>query len=170
MEHTRIVPDAPPFLPAAHLPAPAVMAILGRFEREQLASFITVAVDLLDAIDGDPDNEIEDPAGETIPVIDDPELPPEEDDGDPDLEETDCEDSFVLSSRATEWVAAAGCAISDPGGGAVDDEGEGVDDDTEPNGDEADGNASEDDFMVHPGSGPGCELSDPGGSVNDPHA
>ncbi|WP_070151095.1 hypothetical protein [Sphingobium phenoxybenzoativorans] len=36
---------------------PAVVQILGRFDRRALASFITVAIDLLDALDGDPDLE-----------------------------------------------------------------------------------------------------------------
>ena len=38
-------------------PMPAVARILARFEREQLAGFIAVALDLLDTIDGDPDVE-----------------------------------------------------------------------------------------------------------------
>lgn len=126
MEHAKVVAEAPTLLPSAHMPAPAVMAILSRFERDQLASFITVAVDLLDAIDGDPDLEVEDPAGETVPVIGDPLLQPEEDDGDPDLEETDCEDSFVLSGNALSSAQGAGCNIADPDCG-VDDQGEGID-------------------------------------------
>jgi hypothetical protein len=47
--------------------------------------------------------------------------------GDPDLEETDAEDSFALS-----WYAqghGAGCPVSDPGGGNVEDEGEQVNED-----------------------------------------
>jgi len=38
-------------------PAPAVMQILSRFNREQLHGFIAVALDLADAMDGDPDLE-----------------------------------------------------------------------------------------------------------------
>ena len=38
-------------------PAPAVMAILSRFDRPTLEAFLTVAVDLLDLADGDPDIE-----------------------------------------------------------------------------------------------------------------
>lgn len=49
-------------------------------------------------------------------------------DADPDLEENDLEDSFVLS-----WYASngngAGCPISDAGGGAVDEEPEQVNED-----------------------------------------
>lgn len=43
--------------PSAIAPAPAVMRILGRFDRQLLASFITVAIDLLDVVDGDADAE-----------------------------------------------------------------------------------------------------------------
>ncbi|AEG50768.1 hypothetical protein Sphch_3153 [Sphingobium chlorophenolicum L-1] len=38
-------------------PMPAVSAILSRYDRETLAAFITVAIDLMDAADGDPDIE-----------------------------------------------------------------------------------------------------------------
>lgn len=41
------------------------------------------------------------------------------------------------------------------------------DPDLEPNGDELDGNWSEDDWMHHYGSGPGCPVSDPGGCEHD---
>jgi hypothetical protein len=44
-------------------------------------------------------------------------------DGDPDLEETDAEDSFVLSWYASKQ-SGPGCPISDPGGGNVEDGGE----------------------------------------------
>lgn len=109
--------------PFARIPPAALMRMLSRFEREQLANFIEVAIGVLDVADGDPDAEIEDNAGETIPVIDDPELPPTEDDGDPDLEETGAEDSFMAHADN-----GAACPVSDPGGGSVDDEGEPDDD------------------------------------------
>lgn len=133
-------------------PMPAVAAILSRYDRQQLEAFVTVAIDLLDVADGDPDAEVEDPAGETVPVIDDPDVPPEEDERDPDLEETDCEDSFVLSSSALHWADGAGCSISDPGG-------------CEHDGREVTG--AEDDCMVHQYAGPGCPISDPGGCAYD---
>ncbi len=41
------------------------------------------------------------------------------------------------------------------------------DPDVELNGDETDGNASEDDFMYHGGSGPGCLIADPDAAVDD---
>ena len=40
-------------------PMPAVARILARFEREQLAGFIAVALDLIDTLDGGPDHEDE---------------------------------------------------------------------------------------------------------------
>ncbi len=50
--------------------------------------------------------------------------------GDPDFEDsTDAEDEFSLSETALDWGRwqGVGCPISDPGGGAVDDEGEAID-------------------------------------------
>ena len=46
------------------LPIPAVARILARFERDQLAGFIAVALDLLDTIDGPEDAEDDDPCGQ----------------------------------------------------------------------------------------------------------
>lgn len=138
MEHTRITPPAgaaplPPEMldTLAHhglrellfAPIPKVARALAGFDRDQLGTAIEVMIAMLDAADGDPDAEIEDGAGETIPVIDDPEVPPSEDDSDPDLEEAGLEDSFV-----THPANGPGCPISDVGGGAVDDEGEPDDD------------------------------------------
>ena len=50
----RAFPSAPPM--------PAVARILSRFNRDQLAGFIAVAIDLTDALDGDADIEDDDPA------------------------------------------------------------------------------------------------------------
>ena len=44
-------------LPGAIAPMPAVARILSRYDRGKLAAFVTVAIDLLDALDGDPDRE-----------------------------------------------------------------------------------------------------------------
>ena len=41
------------------------------------------------------------------------------------------------------------------------------DPDVELNGDKADGNTSEDDFMDHGGSGPGCPIADTDAAVDD---
>ena len=43
--------------PSAMPPAPAVMRVLSRFDRQSLASFITLAIELLDLVDGDSDTE-----------------------------------------------------------------------------------------------------------------
>lgn len=45
-------------------PMPAVARILSRFNRRQLESFIAVAIDLADALDGDADLEPEEDKGE----------------------------------------------------------------------------------------------------------
>lgn len=97
-------------------PLSAVARALAGFNRDQLGSAVEVLIALMDAADGDPDAEIEDPAGETVPVIDDPELPAEEDDGDPDLEETGLEDGFVAHA-----ANGPGCPIADPDFGVEDD-------------------------------------------------
>lgn len=44
--------------PGALPPMPAVARILSQFDRQQLAGFIEVAIDLLDTLDGDPDLEM----------------------------------------------------------------------------------------------------------------
>ena len=55
MEHTAILPHgtaAHVFAPAMELhPTPAIARILAGFERDQLASFIEVAIGLLDVIE-----------------------------------------------------------------------------------------------------------------------
>lgn len=47
-------PTRAPFIPA---PPAAITRVLSRFDRDQLASFIVVAIDLLDVAAGDPDLE-----------------------------------------------------------------------------------------------------------------
>ena len=65
--------------------ATPIAQILSRFDRKQLSAFITVAVDLLDVIDGDADQE-----------------------------EVDAEDSFALSPAAIYFTSGPGCDIADP--------------------------------------------------------
>lgn len=48
---------APVTLPGTFPPMPAVARILARHDRGKLAAFVTVAIDLLDVLDGDPDQE-----------------------------------------------------------------------------------------------------------------
>lgn len=43
---------------------PGIARVLGGFNREQLSSFIEVGIELLDAMDGDPDLEEDDPPGQ----------------------------------------------------------------------------------------------------------
>lgn len=91
------------------LPAPAVMHILGRFDRITLEAFLSVAIDLLDVMDGDSDAEADDRGGETVAIVSDPDLPPEEDEGDPDLEQTRDEDDWFDHGGN-----GPGCPVSDP--------------------------------------------------------
>lgn len=51
---TMGAPNRAPFIPA---PPAAITRVLSRFDRDQLAGFITVAIDLLDLSDGDNDIE-----------------------------------------------------------------------------------------------------------------
>jgi hypothetical protein len=81
----------------AQPPMPAVARILSRFDRDQLAGFIAVAIDLADAMDGDPDNEDADP----------PEGNDDEQDG-----SSGAEDEFITHL----WAQGAGCPVADPGG------------------------------------------------------
>lgn len=136
-------------------PMPAVAAILSRYDRNQLAMFITVAIDLMDLADGDPDVEVEDRGGETMPVPADFADPlPDDDVGDPDLEETDAEDSFVLSTNALRLGRGPGCEVSDAGGAAC-----GEDDED----DDPAGQCDEDGINIPLNVshfGPGCIISD----------
>ena len=58
MARNLIKPDTQPVtLPGTFPPMPAVARILSRHDRGKLAAFVTVAIDLLDVLDGDPDRE-----------------------------------------------------------------------------------------------------------------
>lgn len=136
---------------------PAVFRILSRYDRDQLAAFITVAIDLMDLSDGDSDTEADDRGGETLPVPDAFELPIEDDSvEDSDFEETDAEDSFVLSTNALRLGRGPGCEVSDPGGSAF-----GEDDEE----DDPSGQCDEDGINTLVAvsgriNGPGCTISD----------
>lgn len=71
------------------IPPAAVSRVLATFDRDQLAGFIAVAIDLLDLADGDTE-----------------------------LEETDTEDAFELSWIARGYDTGPGCPIADAGGAA----------------------------------------------------
>lgn len=94
--------------PRAIPPMPAVARILSRFDRQQLEGFIAVAIDLADALDGDPDIE---PNGD-------------------ELDGSMGEDDFC--SHAADSHGHPGCPIADPDS-AVDDRGcDDINDDREP--------------------------------------
>lgn len=151
--------------PAALPPMPAVQRVLLRYarhDRETLEAFLSVAIDLLDMVDGDIDRE----------------------------DATDLEDDFALSAMATDYAGSGpGCSISDQDAGAYvewstmrgsqkrgpnilagqeDDE-----DDDAAEQDDHEGQCDEDgvntafDYVrfTYGASGPGCKLSDPGGEV-----
>lgn len=146
--------------PAAQPNMPAVARILSHYDRESLEAFLSVALDLLDAMDGDPDAE----------------------------DASDAEDDFALSALAIAFVdPGPGCTISDQDAGAYvewttmrvsqkagpnlmagreDDE-----DDDPAEEDDGAGQCDEDGIntsfdrvqYTRGASGPGCAISDEGG-------
>lgn len=114
----------------------ALIRTLGRFDRQTVEAFISVAIELLDVIDGDSDAEADDRGGETIALIDDPDLPPEDDDGDPDLEQTRDEDDWFDHGDL-----GIGCTLSDPGG-------------------QCDEDGINTNLLAGFDRGPGCQISD----------
>ena len=144
-------------LPGTFPPMPAVARILARHDRGKLAAFVTVAIDLLDVLDGDADQEGECSEDEVSrctdlggPVIGDG---PGCDIADPD------------GPAWIEWTTLRGSQRQGPclTAGREDDE---------DNGDAGDHSGSEDDC---PGigckalrrHGPGCTISDPDLAVDD---
>jgi hypothetical protein len=82
------------------LPPPsAITRLLSRFDRDQLAGFISVAIDLLDFTDGDADTEDADPAEEDDPS-------------------GQCDEDGINTARHliqhTYGANGPGCPISDP--------------------------------------------------------
>lgn len=110
--------DAPALQDLRHLlfaPLPRVARALSGFDRAQLGAAIEVMIALLDAADADPEAEAEDVAGETVTLIADPDVLPEEGESDADLEENDLEDGFCFSHIALAGAhEGPGCNISDP--------------------------------------------------------
>lgn len=110
--------------PRAMLPMPAVARILSRFDRQQLEGFIAVAIDLADAMDGDPEAEgsswAEDIRARTNSHLpDDCEADSDDEDDDP---QGQCdEDGINTAYGDLKYRAGAGCQISDPGGDPFDD-------------------------------------------------
>lgn len=134
-------------------PPAAITRVLSTFDRDQLAGFVAVAIDLMDLADGDPDFEdhkLEDDF--TQHADDGPGCPLADGSGD----------------RAwTEWdkrarggkLTAGGYENALLGDSTEDDE---DDDPAEACGDEQDHNGAEDDFCNHHPDGPGCPVADPG--------
>lgn len=122
----------PVTLPNHFPPMPAVARILSRFDRDQLSSFIAVAIDLADAMDGDPDEEDGDSHEDDDPreaaYIEWTALEPwrrathnlcggDHEDAEPNGDEQDC--TFAEDEDARPyWTQdiGAGCPVSDPGG------------------------------------------------------
>lgn len=130
---------------------PAVARILSRFDRQQLSGFIAVAIDLADAMDGDPEAE---------------ELPLEDAFVSHNAAFAD-EDSDGKDTSWPEWhtrgrFKAAASELRDTS----------IHEDDEDNGDRLDGSGAEDDpdyrrIAAHLSDGPGCPISDQGGCEHD---
>lgn len=91
MATTPIGADSVPVtLPGSIPPAPAVMAILDRFNRAELGNTIEVLVALLDVWDGDEDLEEDDPSGQ-------------------------CDEDGINTDITWRGGAGPGCTISDMG-------------------------------------------------------
>lgn len=88
--------SAPVTLPPNFAPMPAVMRTLAQFDRQSLEGFISVAIGLLDVVDGDLDIELN---------------------GD-ETDHSNSEDDFIEHHY---HGGGAGCPISDPGGCQHDD-------------------------------------------------
>lgn len=104
------IPLRPDFAPVInHSSAmPAVAQILGRYDRPQLEAFVSVAIDLLDAMDGDLD------------------LGPNGD----ELDGSGGEDDFWPHS--SNWLGEPGCPLSDPDTAVDDYRCDDIDQDLEP--------------------------------------
>ncbi|WP_443970856.1 hypothetical protein [Sphingobium sp. CR28] len=105
------------------LPSFTVSRALSRFDRTQLEGFISIAIDLLDLADGDPESEDDDSEdsfalpGEALANASGPGCPIADAGGDIANED-------VAGGYMDVRSSGPGCPISDPGGGAVDDEAE----------------------------------------------
>jgi hypothetical protein len=106
---------APVTLPGTMPPMPAVARILARHDRQHLAAFVAVAIDLIDAMDGDPDCEAAGDEGED----DDPDTGVEDDPLgiDPEVDCCLAGDDMVLAGSASR----AGLVGEDDGPGDADD-------------------------------------------------
>lgn len=154
-------------------PPAAITRVLSTFDRDQLAGFVAVAIDLMDLADGDPDFEdhkLEDDFtqhaddGPGCPISDS-DLGVDDDDGGRDCGDRSYAEWHTLPSSARRAGRNDGKPL-DARGGALDEDDE-DDDPAEACGDEQDGNFTEDDFCHHGGIGPGCPFADPGEDNHD---
>ena len=148
---------APVTLPGAMLPMPAVARILARYDRGKLAAFVTVAIDLLDVLDGDADQEGECSEDEVSRCTDIGRAVEHDGPG--------CDIADAGENAWIEWATMRGNQKAGPNliAGHEDDE---------DNGDAGDHSASEDDSpgigrKALRGHGPGCTISDPDLAVDD---
>jgi hypothetical protein len=141
--------------------------IFATFDRDTLAGAVEVLVAVIDAMDGEPNDEDDDEPGQ-------------------------CDEDEVNTLHAYAMGGGPGCEISDMGEHDGTDEGDQAwperhghqpatmnafgledtedDDPDEENGDEKDGAPSEDELMTHSfgvGSGAGCPIADPDKAVDD---
>lgn len=124
MARNLIKPDTRPVtLPRNFPPMPAVARILSRHDRDKLAAFVTVAIDLLDVLDGDPDREGECSEDE-VSRCTDMGLPVRGNGPGCDIADTGEEDDPAGQYDEDAWTSdlkpgdpdgGAGCPISDPG-------------------------------------------------------
>ena len=147
---------APVTLPGTIPHMPAVARILARHDRAKLAAFVTVAIDLLDVLDGDADTEgecCEDEVSRCTdigrPVIGDG---------------PGCDIADAGENAWLEWSTMRGSQKRGPNIAGHEDD--------EDNGDACDHSASEDDSpgigcKALRGDGPGCTISDPDSAVDD---
>ena len=147
---------APVTLPGAMLPMPAVARILARYDRGKLAAFVTVAIDLLDVLDGGADLEGECSEDEVSRCTDIGRAV--EGDG------AGCDIADAGENAWLEWTTMRGSQKRGPNIAGHEDD--------EDDGDMGDHSASEDDCpgigrKLLRGDGPGCTISDPDLAVDD---
>lgn len=138
--------------PSALPPAPAVMAILSRFDCRQLEGFIAVAIDLADSMDSNPDEE---PATwpENIHARDEASLPD-------DYEPTGDEETAAW----VEWHTRGRCKDNP---GVISREGLVIFEDDEEDNEDCGHDEAEPDMQSYPGEGAGCPISDIDKAVDD---
>ena len=147
---------APVTLPGTIPPMPAVARILARHDRGKLAAFVTVAIDLLDVLDGDADLEGECSEDEVSRATDIGRLVVDDGPG--------CDIADAGENAWLEWHTMRGTQKRGPNIATHEDD--------EDDGDMGDHSASEDDspgigMRLLRDVGAGCPISDPDLAVDD---